>query len=261
MTDTTQFHASVEKRTDISFSQIATWMSCPHQWFLQYPMGMRPPMRPGSPMNIGDLVHVGIAHYWETGTQVAAHAAIRDRLGDLYVQIPADILSHGVHDGFEEIEANAQRLVDMVIDYATRNKWEPVIVDGIDLLIEKELRHVVFDRERFLYYNVAGHLDAVIYEGTTGRRWVVDYKTRGTFSPTDYEQTNLQNAIYLWLLKNDGIEVDGSLTLEIKNKPPAQPKVNKDGSISRSAVATDWATYKAVVESQGLDPSDYLDMK
>ena len=107
-----------------------------------------------------------------------------------------------------------------------------------------------------------GTMDAVLKEKESGLVFVWDHKTMSQYKPkmatTD---CNLQFACYQRLLRLNGIETAGSVQNEIKNKLPTYPKLNKNGSMSRVKIASDWETYSLALVANGLDPDDYEDMR
>ncbi len=105
-----------------------------------------------------------------------------------------------------------------------------------------------------------------------GHVWVWDFKTRKVLKPREYDQLQIQMPCYQHLLQETlGLTLVGTVTYQIRAAERKVPKMNKrktkqpDGStalgMSRSALTTDWPTYKATLEAEGLDPDDYLDVK
>lgn len=135
--------------------------------------------------------------------------------------------------------------------------WETVEFDGRPA-VEIDL-YVPLPSE-FGFDSFAMHLDWVCIDANDTIR-LVDYKVRRTFMPEDSERFNFQHAVYAYGLWQHGVEVQGTVTYEIRNDLPSKPKVNKNGSISRSATKTDWPTYLATILENGQDPAEYLDMQ
>jgi hypothetical protein len=91
--------------------------------------------------------------------------------------------------------------------------------------------------------------------------WLTDFKTRGQLQDDSSEETNLQHPVYQYVATANGVPISGSVTFQIINKAPAIPKMNKDRTMSRSVIATDWDTYEAALIRNGLNPKLYLDVK
>jgi hypothetical protein len=106
-----------------------------------------------------------------------------------------------------------------------------------------------------------GTPDVVLEDLRDGGVWLTDFKVRGTFSPIEDEETNIQHPIYQYLLNHYGVEANGHLTWQIRNDIPHQPAINKDGSVSRARIATDWPTYRDAVIAAGQDPMEYVEMQ
>lgn len=95
-----------------------------------------------------------------------------------------------------------------------------------------------------------------------GGNWLMDYKFRKSFTPDEAEEINLQMATYQYgMFKKFNVEVSGSIMVQGKSSIPSTPKVNKDGSVSRQAIATTWERYRQAVIEAGHNPDDYDDMK
>ncbi len=108
--------------------------------------------------------------------------------------------------------------------------------------------------------NVGGTPDLVARDLQDNSIWVFDYKFRGSFMPPETELLNLQMIFYQALLHRLGIETAGTRQIQIRPFLPKEPKVNKDGSLSRADLLTDWQTYEAAIVRNGLKVEDYSEM-
>ena len=259
-TQTSDFHERVALgERAISYSQIMAWLSCRHRWFLSYGLGLQP-LRPSDPLALGSAVHEAIAN-------VLANDVLDD---------PATVRNYTTCSlaTFREAalalvpyDAQAAGWGDEWVDEATR-----IVLRGLSLLrdnglsvfrgppldkpaVELELR---VPMDGFDYF--AAHLD-ILLQDAQGGLWLTDWKVRSQLSPPEYERVNMQHMVYAWVCRQYGIPVTGTLTIELRNVNPKTPNINKDGSVSRSAVATDWATYSDAVRRAGQNPEDYRDME
>ncbi len=105
------------------------------------------------------------------------------------------------------------------------------------------------------------HLDWLAFERSTGQVWLADFKTRANFLPDFSEETNLQHTSYQKILQRHGINCNGTATIQIKSDLPQKPRQNNNGTMSRTAIKTDWETYRAALVEARLDPADYDDMR
>lgn len=72
--------------------------------------------------------------------------------------------------------------------------------------------------------------------------WVVDHKTVGSLPDSEWRLEDLQSTLYPWALNELGYEVQGFIFNYIRRKEPTVPSINKDGSISRRRIDTDFYT-------------------
>lgn len=105
----------------------------------------------------------------------------------------------------------------------------------------------------------------LVYVDRLGIVWIMDHKVVGTIPDEDDRMLDTQGARYILgfteLLKQKGIQAKGVGVIYdyIRDRLPAEPKVNKDGSLSKAKIDTDYVTYKAAIEKHGLNPDDYKD--
>ena len=106
-----------------------------------------------------------------------------------------------------------------------------------------------------------GYVDLVIREKSTGFVFLVDFKVRASLLERPEEDYDQQMALYQFLLGLQGIQTMGSIIYQIKSSIPKKPSLNKNGTMSRSEISSDWDTYRSALIDANLEPSDYLDMR
>lgn len=252
---TPDFHAY--RHNYLSYSQIAEWLQCHYKWAQRYHLGLITNVD-ARPLVLGDAVHQAIAAYFLEGvdpetTVQTVIAARRDRA--ITKAIPTQ-LADAQSAELDEVESIAPSLVSRLLAYLEELEWSPVYLEDGRPCIELDLKMPIRHFTAF-----TGHIDAIFHDRRRDIIRLVDWKVRRTFMPDEAEQSNLQHALYMNLCRYNGIPVEGTVTFEIRNALPSKPKRNKDGSISRTAIATDWETYRLAVIEAGLDPSNYLDME
>lgn len=87
--------------------------------------------------------------------------------------------------------------------------------------------------------------DLVIRDHSTPQKdvWVVDHKTVKTMPSSEWRMEDLQSTLYPWALRTGmDLPVKGFIFNYIRRKVPSIPKINKDGSISRARLDTDYPT-------------------
>ncbi len=248
----------------ISYSRLAEWTTCRYRWKLRYidkiaaRMDARPP-------TLGDAIHRGMAAVMLEKD----HALAIDEWGEEYLReniIPVggaeDVITAGarelnfqIEELIDEVTSTAKGIVERTSKVFGPNQWEPVEINGVPA-VEINLQSPIRG-----WGGYQGFLDLVAREKETGLIWVIDYKTRQQLQSETIEEVNLQMASYQYLALRHGVPTVGSLTFQILAKEPSIPKLNKDGTMSRQKIATDWTTYRQALVENGLDPADYAEME
>lgn len=225
----------------IRYSEISTFLKCRKKHSIQW-------VREIEPRNTNDRFLVGT---W-------GHAALK-----------AMFLKQ---DAFEMVDKEVQ-------DYREGKQYLPPIVEHMEMArvalvaAEKAYDALILEYEpvmveETLFYDysstvqLTGTPDLVAKQRSTDAIWLFDHKFRSTFRPASSEDFNLQMFFYTKLLQlTKGLDVVGSRQLQIKPLEPKEPKITKDGKISRQNITTDWESFRHAVLANGEDPDSYLDMK
>jgi hypothetical protein len=108
--------------------------------------------------------------------------------------------------------------------------------------------------------------DLIIRDHSTPKPevWIVDHKTVKSLPSSDWRMEDLQSTLYHWaIVQNTDLNPKGFLFNYIRRKAPTVPKVNKDGSISKARIDTDYFTMASFlldyyqVDSVNKLPKDY----
>jgi len=193
--------------------------------------------------SIGRLGHIGLA------------AQLK---GEPYAKAIHDFVENDIaeRDLFDEEIEEYREMKDLATALVARylgrwgDTWEPLTVeDRFEIPI------------RGLKAKLRGYLDAIVKD-ENDRIWLVERKfPQNQFRTEEDILLDGQLGVYQYAAIKLGYEVCGIIYDQILAKLPKEPKINKDGTISKARVRTDWETYKAKVIEQGLDPKDYIDMK
>lgn len=243
---TSDFHKT--RHNYLSFTQIADFQKCHYRWSLRYHHGLQT-KTVVRPLALGDAVHQAIAANLLDGTDPQTFLNVwRDgRLESVEGDEQLDELN--------EIHQLAPKIAQRALDKLQKMGWETITIDGRPSV---EIDFVV-PLPGFDGYIV--HIDAIFYDRLNNTLRVADYKVRKAFQDADAEQVNLQHATYMYVAQQHGIPVSSSVTMQLRNESPRKPKLNKNGTMSKAAIISDWETYEAALVEAGLDPLDYLDMK
>lgn len=224
-------------------------MNCAHRHNLSYIQGYRP-KTDSTPLVFGSLFHE------------AMNGIIKDGYGDWYVQAALDkMLEDGVSDIMASVITNtaeqALKVAERTDDWMgiSAGKWKTVYHEG-EPLVELKMSIPIPGWEGYV-----GIADWVAEDQHTGKVYAIDWKTRGRIADPRSEDVNLQLMTYLHMLWSLGIKVDSGAIVQVLSKLPVQPKLNKNGQMSRSKVATDWSTYEEALIANDLDPDDYYEMR
>lgn len=237
-----------EHPPSVSASEIAVWKQCKQKWYWQYFLRLEPSVT-HTKLAQGTMAHAGIAAAL-AGKNV--HAAVQQSACDL--QRDLQFTYEGVGLDIESADAE----VDTVS--ACVNKWH----DESDPLKQRELiwsemaweQPIVDGKRKLIGVTWNGRMDATINFMDTS--WGFEAKYVGQFRSEESVELSSQLAMYLCYMQTIG--VSKLLYLQILNKMPAIPNVNKTGGISRSQINTDWDTYRDTVLANGYSPADYEDM-
>lgn len=160
------------------------------------------------------------------------------------------------HEAFIAAQEEATTVAPRAFRALEPARWETVWFDGKPL-IEQAIVVPLAGWDGFVC-----HIDWVAHDLGAHTNWVMDWKFRGGLNPAEDEEVDLQLALYQKVVAILGIKTAGSATFQHRNSGPSEPKLNKDGSMSRARIATDWPTYEAALLRAKLNPDDYImDMK
>jgi hypothetical protein len=264
----------------ISVSQIDTFATCQYKWEVKYSRGIRVRSNGVSPMALGDVVHMSLAaglKHWYTQQDAdnsTGYAGIRSAIQDAILlwseeNMPDDKRTTSITgdgDISNDVDTEFYSLWDTMLinayEIAARTLEDMQIVERYRVadvenvpLIEYKLS-VPLDND----YLFTGVIDAVLHDTWSDSYVVMDWKVRGKFTTLESEQLNMQiglyqHALYLQL----GIYAPIGVVYQIKNAPPSKPSLNKDLSMSRRKINSDWPTYEQALLENGLDPMDYIE--
>jgi hypothetical protein len=196
---------------------------------------------------MGSAVHLGIAH------------AILTREKEVSIET---VLQNWALQQFPDGAENEVGLVDTAasiarraINYLRLDRWETILYNGQPLCEQR----ITIPLDGWDGYVAV--MDWVARDLETGYIWLIDHKVRSKFLPDESEEINAQMASYQYVLKYIGVpNVKGSMCFQIRDQLPLTPAINKDGSISRMRILTDWPTYQQTVVEAGEDPANYVEM-
>lgn len=238
----------------ISHSQLKSWRSCQMQWHFRY-AELLIPKRTDRALKVGNWAHADLEGYYKSEGWRAAHALYVEDYAKLFDE-EREQFDRGSSRGkgpFEPLPSQVERIIRSYIWYYKNDGWKVV---AVELPFEVE---VVLDDGRHVI--IKGRIDVVIQD-KYGKYWVVDHKTTTDIPPeTAFHSMDPQLTIYPVAVEQQlGIQVEGVIYNYVLSRPPSFPKLNKDGSISKQEVKTDYPTLYRFLKDNGRDPLEYSEV-
>lgn len=224
-------------RIKFSNSSIKTLQRCEQKYDYKYIRLLEPKQSP-RPLKLGSWVHLLIDAKHKVGGWKKAH---RQQTLEFNQLLPEEKEYYG------DLPTQTETIM-RGYDWNYRD-------DGKEWQFEGSEVPVMVDVGRNFTY--VGTLDRL------GRNqdglWIWDTKTfRGKKPTMDYRTTDPQSSLYLWAYPLvSGIKPVGFVFDYIRTKVPSIPKINKDGSVSKAKVDTNWYTYRKFLKDNGFDAANF----
>jgi len=227
---------------NVSWSEISAWCTCRQRWHWAYEVGIVPKRVERAP-SVGSCGHVAIAALLRGEDWGAAVTAWLKR--ELEKK-----------DMFDEEIQERQAVADLIRGIIPRylkaypDTFVPVLVEA---KFEIPIRGI---RARLI-----GYWDGIV-KGRDGKLWLLEHKfPQQRFRSEEDLELDGQIGVYQYAAHRLGYPVVGTIYNQLMARLPAEPKLNKDGTVSRARVYTDWPAYREFLVKQGQDPADYREME
>jgi len=232
----------------VSASEIRTWKTCRQQWYWRYVRQIEA-VTIAPRMSYGLLGHRALQALFQGED-------MRDAMRRLVADQP--------EIRFEETETEGQDPVEFVARIVTRwLRHDTSGIAGAAFIAPEEtwITPVQNSAGRYLGYLWSGRFDAVIHNEAE-ESYILEAKFPGHSlqDPQDIELSS-QVALYLLAARAYGKNPRGLVHLQILRQLPAQPHLNKNGSMSRQEISSDWTTYREALLDAGLDPEANVDVR
>jgi len=244
-----------------SYSQVADYLFCRYRWALGYPRRITR-YAPVRPLDFGSATHAGLeagllAHAvkasWkeilrraDQGVQSWLKAWVKDRGGNKQVNETERL-------EIARIAEQGAVLTARTLEWFDLPRWSILKFKGKPA-VEVELQVPMPGWKCYRCF-----IDAIAKDRRDGGTWILNWKTSGSFWDEEADAANLQATAEQAIVSMHGISAAGSCTTMLRSEPPKEPSVNKDGSMSRARIATDWPTYEAALKRHRLKPADYVE--
>lgn len=184
----------------VSFSELNTFATCEERWYQNYVQ--RRQGEPTNPMRFGTVMHWLVNEWWETGKVPFAW-----RAGEAEeVTLP----EHG-----KLSYDDADWLMDRYVEHYTPMRESELHVDP-EHHGETSLGATLFV-PGVGEVELWGTPDGFLRAPTTRRRFLVERKTMADWRRMEMIDVTPQETLYVWLARENGIQVDGVLFDAIKN--------------------------------------------
>jgi len=231
----------VAGKDTVSWSELSTWCECRQKWFWCYETGIVP-IRVSRPPTLGACVHVGLAAAmkgiaWEIEMDTWKQKEVEKRqLFDEDIAL------------FDEVLQTAKVIVAGYVQHYL-DDWTPVVV-------EQKFEAVIPD----IGVKLIGYWDSIV-QTKDGQTWVLEHKCPKIFRSEDMIDLDGQILTYQYAALRSGYQAVGTIYDQLLAKVPSVPTLNKNGTMSRTAINTTWEVYEKTLLENGLNPAEYDDMR
>jgi hypothetical protein len=220
-------------------SMVGAFRRCIKQSEYKYVHRLKP-IRLGSPLKRGTWVHELLEVDAKGGDWKDHHKKLSKQFETLFDE---------EKDYYGDMPTEIKHLMS---SYFWHYKHDPWKYHEAELELTAELPNGVLLR---------GKVDGLI-ENQWGL-WLVDHKSNKTLPKLAYRMLDTQSPFYIWLAHKNGIPVNGFIWNYIRWKAPTWPKLAYEGKpserLSRSAIDTDYPTFKKGLKLLGQDPADHAE--
>jgi RecB family exonuclease len=243
----------VTEAATVNFNQsrIKTFNRCPKQYEYKY-IDLLEPKKKMRPLYLGSWVHSCLEMLYKEGDWKLGHIPYVQDWNKLFDEEKLALRTRGKTVG-PPLPELVERIMRSYQWYYKNDGWEPYAVEQI-LEVPTPL---ILKGRRFIF---KGRLDLIIKDDE-GLLWLVDHKTASSIpDATSFHAMDPQLMLYPWAAQEQyGIELAGIIYNYVKSKAPTIPKVNKDGSLSKRKIVTDYPTLLRFLKQEGYDPADFID--
>jgi len=239
---------------DVNFNQsrLKYFNRCPKQYEYKY-IQLLEPKKKQRPLFLGSWVHAALETYYTQGDWKVGHLQYVNEWNKLFEEERLALRTRGKTVG-PPLPQVVERIMKSYLWYYRNDGWEPYLVEQV-LEVPTPLR---VNGKQFIF---KGRLDLIVRD-EEDLLWLVDHKTASQIPmPTSFHAMDPQLMLYPWAAKIQyDLDIAGVIYNYVKSKPPSIPQINKDGSISRRKIVTDYPTLLRFLKQHNRDPRDYIEI-
>lgn len=213
----------------ISHSELKTFRRCKKQYHYKVIQGLEPRLSDPK-LKFGIWFHDLLAAHYRGEDWEKEHAKQLKAFNNLFLE---------EREHYGDLPELAER---MMLAYLWRYRK---IEDEWEILYNEERFDVEFDDAEGGADVFSFKPDLVVRDHSTPQKdiWVVDHKTTRSLPSAEWRMEDLQSTLYPWALRTGfDMPIKGFIFNYIRRKAPSIPSINKDGSISKRRIDTDYPT-------------------
>ena len=236
----------------ISYSEVSDFLTCRKRWHYRYER-ILVPLSVAPELQLGTATHYYLQHHILENVFGVSNATEGWLADYLKTNEP---YSDDEYDELDRTNQLAEAIALRAVDYLglRDGKWKPIFGPNEKPIVEFEGIAPIYRGKGFKF------VSDWVAEDCNGNVWVIDHKTRKYLSEEDGSDL-LQLPLYQHAFQLIGIPVSGTIAFQMQSSLPSVPKLNKNGTMSRVKITSDWGTYEKALLENNLDPNDYLDMQ
>lgn len=210
---------------NLSHSELKSFRRCKRQYYYKVVEGLEPRLSDPK-LKMGNWFHALLSAHYDGKDWKKEHARQLKAFNNLFLE---------EREHYGDLPDLAKRMMESYL-WTYRNvekDWE--------ILYNEERFEVHFMEEDVFTFKP----DLIIRDHSTKEKaiWVVDHKTVRTLPSAEWRLEDLQSTLYPWALREGkDLPVKGFIFNYIRRKSPTIPTINKDGSISKRRIDTDYPT-------------------
>lgn len=208
----------------LSHSELKAFRRCKKQYHYKVVQGLESRLTDPK-LKFGSWVHGLLQAHYSGEDWRKAHAKELKKFNNLFLE---------EREYYGDLPDLAERMMESYLW-----KYQRLEADWEVLYVEETFKIFFAEGDEFSFKPdliVKDHSD-------NGAIWIVDHKTVRSIPSGEWRLEDLQSTLYPWALsEGTDLEVKGFIFNYIRRKAPTVPHINKDGSISKARIDTDYPT-------------------
>jgi hypothetical protein len=242
----------------LSSSQAEDLRTCEQKYIYSTVRNLQP-IVPSLPMKVGTWVHLLYAAFWRSKMEHPGGGdwpTWRDAHEFMVQQWESNLVAEQ-REAIGDIPGTSLRLFESYLWHYTKLCKG----DGMDFeVIAVEMPYKFLVRvNQHVSVEVTATVD-LVGRDRNGQYFLMDLKTGDNFPNTyDLSMTEVPISLQMMACRANGIDISYAIYDYIRRRPPVVPKINKDGSLRKGEISTDYRTFMLTLRENKIDPAPYQD--